>query len=90
MALGGISGRGVAQIPEGVRLYAVGNIHGCARLLRNLHELILEDANRTADERRIVAYLGDFIDRGPDSRDVIDCNCRSRESIRMCSFEGQS
>ena len=44
MALRGISGRVVARIPEGVRLYAVGDIHGCARLLRNLHELILEDA----------------------------------------------
>ena len=72
MALGGISGRVVARIPEGVRLYAVGDIHGCARLLRNMHELILEDAYRAAEERRIVVYLGDYIDRGPDSRDVID------------------
>ena len=62
----------MARIPEGVGLYAVGDIDGCARLLRNLRELILEDAYRAAEERRIVVYLGDYIDRGPDSRDVID------------------
>ena len=62
----------MARIPEGVRLYAVGDLDGCARLLCNLHELIVEDANRTADESRNVVYLGGYIDRGPDYRDVID------------------
>ena len=72
MALEGISSRVLARTPESVRPYAVGDIHGFARLLGNLHELILADAYRAAEERRIVVYLGNYIDRGPNSRDGID------------------
>jgi serine/threonine protein phosphatase 1 len=59
-------------IPAGTRLYAVGDIHGCVDLLRQLSQLIHEDAYRRQAARNVVVYLGDFIDRGPDSRGVID------------------
>lgn len=64
--------RSAPAIPEGVALYAVGDIHGRADLLDRLHGAILADAAaRPAAERRIV-YLGDYIDRGEDSAGVID------------------
>jgi serine/threonine protein phosphatase 1 len=56
----------------GLRIYAVGDIHGRHDLLRGLHRLIAADAAQSAAERKRVVYLGDYIDRGLHSRDVID------------------
>lgn len=59
------------KVPPNMRVYAVGDIHGCAGLLDILHDGIARDAVEFAGEKRIV-YLGDFIDRGPDSKGVIE------------------
>ncbi len=59
-------------VPPGTRLYAIGDIHGRADLLRRIHRLIYEDACHAQAGRKVVVYLGDYIDRGPDSRGVID------------------
>ncbi len=62
-----------AEVPDGVRIYAVGDIHGRVDLLQRLHTVILED---TADSRpgveNVVVYLGDYLDRGLYSRELID------------------
>ena len=56
----------------GKRLYAIGDVHGCLDELTRLIGLIGEDCRaREAKETHIV-FLGDLIDRGPDSRGVID------------------
>ena len=60
------------SVPRGTRVYAVGDIHGRADLLREIHRLIREDFNRAPVERPVAVYLGDYIDRGPDSRQVVD------------------
>ena len=60
-----------AAMPEGVRVYAVGDIHGRADLLDRMHTLIAEDAASFSGTKEIV-YLGDFIDRGRDSKGVIE------------------
>lgn len=60
-----------ARTPSNTRVYAVGDIHGCTTLLDVLHILIEEDAKPFTGQKHIV-YLGDFIDRGPDSKGVID------------------
>lgn len=60
------------EVPPGSRIYAVGDIHGRADLLRALHRLIREDAQRHPTPRRVVVYLGDYIDRGMESPGVID------------------
>lgn len=66
--------QGVARVPEGTRFYVVGDIHGRADLLRRLHVLIDDDARGVpAGTKRIVVYIGDYVDRGPESRAVIDC-----------------
>lgn len=62
-----------ARLPEGRRVYAVGDIHGRADLLRELHRLIEADLPEAgAVERRVAVYLGDYVDRGFESPDVID------------------
>jgi serine/threonine protein phosphatase 1 len=62
---------GGPSIAPGRRLYAIGDIHGRLDLLRELHALIAGDA-ATFDGERTLVYLGDYIDRGPASREVID------------------
>ena len=62
----------LTEAPSGTRIYAIGDVHGCVELLRKLQSMILEDAADHPDARKVVVYLGDYIDRGPDSRAVID------------------
>ena len=52
-------------------IYAIGDVHGCIDQLRALEAKIQEDAKTTDGEKWII-YLGDLIDRGPKSAQVID------------------
>lgn len=61
-----------ATVPAGMRVYAVGDIHGRADLLRRLLRLIEADNARQAPAEMRLIFLGDYIDRGPASREVID------------------
>ena len=60
------------KVPAETRVYAIGDIHGQLELLRRLREMISDDAEVNRRERNVIVYLGDYIDRGPDSRGVID------------------
>ena len=60
------------RVPDNTRVYAVGDIHGRADLLGRLHLLIAQDAAPFHDHRLAIVYLGDYIDRGPASREVLD------------------
>jgi len=59
-------------VPAGQRVYAVGDIHGRADLLQRLLGLIADDNRRAAPALVTIVYLGDYIDRGPASREVVD------------------
>jgi diadenosine tetraphosphatase ApaH/serine/threonine PP2A family protein phosphatase len=60
-------------LPEGQLLYAVGDIHGRIDLLQRLLDLIERDAAASSGaERRTLVFLGDYVDRGPDSRGVVE------------------
>lgn len=60
-------------VPRRHRLYVIGDIHGCVDLLRKKHEQIEADAATAgAAIEHTVIYLGDYIDGGPSSRDVIE------------------
>lgn len=61
----------IPAIPPGRRVYCVGDIHGRADLLEELHEAIRADAAGYPDQCRVV-YLGDYVDRGEESARVID------------------
>jgi serine/threonine protein phosphatase 1 len=52
-------------------IYAIGDIHGRADLLSQVHEAIERDWRARPAERRLEIYLGDYVDRGPDSAGVI-------------------
>lgn len=59
------------RVPDGVVVWAVGDVHGRLDLLKPLVEAILADAAETVADRKVVIFLGDYIDRGPESRGVI-------------------
>jgi len=66
-----------AEVPPGTRVYAIGDIHGRMDLLGRLLEDVAEDAAYApyeggAPERLVLVYLGDLVDRGPDSRAVVE------------------
>jgi serine/threonine protein phosphatase 1 len=56
------------------RLIAVGDIHGCADELSTMLDAIAPAADDT------IVFLGDYVDRGPSSRDVIDRLIALRDS----------
>lgn len=59
-------------VPPGQRVYAIGDIHGCAPLLDRMHSLIRDDLARNPAAEPGIVYLGDYCDRGPDSRGVYE------------------
>lgn len=61
-----------ASLPANARIYAVGDIHGRADLLAETITHIEDDLQRRPIEYALEVYLGDYIDRGPDSKSVID------------------
>lgn len=63
--------RVIAALPAGVRVYAVGDIHGRLDLLEQMQDMIVKDSATTSGER-VIVYLGDYVDRGPASKGVID------------------
>lgn len=61
-----------ARVPCGVRIYAIGDIHGRNDLLIDLlAQIENDDARRGAADTQII-FLGDLVDRGPDSAGVIE------------------
>jgi len=65
------SGQVEPFIPAGRRLYCIGDIHGRLDLLEELQEMIRVDAESFEGEKTVI-YLGDFIDRGAQSKQVLD------------------
>ena len=61
-----------ATMPPGKRVYAVGDIHGCLDRLVALHEIIAEDIAARPIEHTTLIHLGDYVDRGADSAQVVD------------------
>src|SRR5271166_4437489 len=59
------------RLPAGERIYAIGDVHGCANRLAALHEQIAAHAAAAEPARITVLHIGDYVDRGPDSAAVV-------------------
>lgn len=55
-----------------MRTYAIGDIHGQLALLLEAHDRIARDRALTGDATAPVVHVGDLVDRGPDSRGVVE------------------
>ena len=67
------------RVPDGIRIYAIGDIHGRLDLLDEVLSRIDADIASNAIPHAMCVFLGDYIDRGRDSKRVLD------RLIRACA-----
>jgi len=60
-----------ARIPRGTRVYAIGDIHGCIDQLNLMLALIERDLAENPVDQHYLIFVGDYVDRGPDSAGVV-------------------
>lgn len=87
-----LSGRHAAlpRLPEGMRVYAFGDVHGRADLLGQLLDAIAADTadgERDWDQLRVIG-LGDYVDRGLESRDVLEILTSRGDAIGLTALRG--
>ncbi|RBP07351.1 serine/threonine protein phosphatase 1 [Roseiarcus fermentans] len=61
----------LADVPEGMRIYAVGDVHGRDDLLEEIATAIERDL-ASAPSEVVTVLLGDYVDRGPESASVLE------------------
>ena len=76
------------RIPDGVRIYAIGDIHGRVDLLKQVLNRIDADLAASPVPHFIEVYLGDYIDRGPASRQVLDLLVARERAHRTVFLKG--
>lgn len=76
----------MTDLTEGQRLYAVGDVHGRRDLLDDMLARIRADLGRRPHARPRVVMLGDYVDRGPDTRGVLDSLIALRASDLPATF----
>lgn len=75
-----------ASVPEGRRIYAIGDVHGRNDLLQQLLEKIVKDDAERGDAESEIIFLGDLVDRGPDSAGVLDTAMQLKSSAGNVRF----
>ena len=60
------------RLPDGILVYCIGDIHGRDDLLREMAERVEADLKTRSFEHAMTVFLGDYIDRGHDSKHVIE------------------
>lgn len=76
------------NLPEGVRIYAVGDIHGRADLLEQTFARIDADLAKHPAPTPIQVFLGDYIDRGPKSAQVLEHLVQRGRTHRTICLKG--
>jgi len=78
-----------ARGPEGIRLYAIGDVHGRLDLLSAMHETIAGEIARDGIADWRIIHLGDYVDRGPDSAGVVEfLSARTAAEPRILALAG--
>jgi len=76
------------RVPDGVRIYAIGDIHGRADLLDDMFKRIDADLAKNPVAHGIEVFLGDYIDRGPATREVLDRLVARKHTHRTVFLKG--
>ena len=79
---------GAPSLRPGRRIYAVGDIHGFADRLDALLGLIVADLAASSPVEAEAVFLGDYIDRGPDSAAVLDRLARRDVPLPFVALRG--
>jgi serine/threonine protein phosphatase 1 len=77
-----------ARVQDGVRVYAIGDIHGRADLLAEMFAQIDASLAGFSVDRAIHVFLGDYVDRGPQSREVLDLLIARRRQYPAVCLKG--
>jgi serine/threonine protein phosphatase 1 len=78
----------VLKAVTGIRLYVIGDIHGRADLLDRMVGKIRDDLAAHGETDCLTITLGDYIDRGPDSRGVIERLSQNPFPTRYVALKG--
>jgi serine/threonine protein phosphatase 1 len=76
------------EIPDDIRLYVVGDIHGRSDLLDQIVDKINRDIEHHGRRECLTITLGDYVDRGPDSRGVLERLCRNPFPTQYVALRG--
>jgi serine/threonine protein phosphatase 1 len=69
---------------DGERVFVIGDIHGCAEELQYLLDYLREKVKLSSSD--LIVFLGDYIDRGPNSREVIDLLVNFKNDFPVTRF----
>lgn len=75
-----------AAIPDGQRVYAIGDIHGCDDQLADLLGKIDADDRERGGDPALLVFLGDLVDRGPKSAEVVQRLIELQATRGNCRF----
>ena len=75
------------SVPSGTRIYAIGDVHGRLDLLNDLEQQIIRDLE-TAPADVLTIFLGDYVDRGPDSAGVLERLSADDFCTPICALRG--
>ncbi len=67
-------------MPEGEIVYAIGDVHGCFEAMKDLLLKIKQDRAQRSEAKSTIVFLGDLIDRGPASKEVLEFLIRFKPS----------
>ena len=76
------------RLPLEVTVYVIGDIHGCLDPLLRTIEAIDADIAQRRPNYCAEIYLGDYVDRGPDSAGVLECLIQRQRMRRMIFIKG--
>lgn len=76
------------RVPDNLRIYAVGDVHGCVDLLVALLARIDNDLELFPIPQSVQVFLGDYIDRGAHSRGVLELLIQRRRQHMMVCLKG--
>jgi serine/threonine protein phosphatase 1 len=76
------------RVPDGIRVYCIGDIHGRDDLLREMAERVEADMSGRAFDQAVTVFLGDYVDRGLGSMRVVEQLARGEWPTSMVALAG--
>ena len=77
-----------SAVPPGIRVYAIGDVHGRLDLLEGVFAKIDNDLARRPTVASMTIMIGDYVDRGPNTKGVIDLLLKRAQMDRLICLRG--